>query len=85
MSYMKIWFLNISIIENGTKIRLAEEVTDCGPVIDTEETPGCVLLPDEYNVTAGFPDCCPIYDCEEDAEIVYIASKSHDTKGNRKN
>merc|ERR1739846_185428 len=56
--------------------RLAEEVEDCGPVIDLQATIGCQLVPEGSpqgaNKTAPFPDCCPVYDCEEGTEVVYV-------------
>jgi hypothetical protein len=52
--------------------RLAEEVTDCGPVIDLKATPGCQLVKDKSDPKAVFPECCPAYDCEEGAEVVYV-------------
>jgi hypothetical protein len=58
------------------KVRLAEEVSDCGPLVDIEKTPGCSLLKDEFDPKAEFPDCCPKYDCEEGIEIVYISAKN---------
>jgi len=65
------------------KIKLAEEVTDCGPVIDIEKTPDCQLLAAAYNVSDAFPTCCPVYDCAEGADITYVATKRNDAKGNR--
>ena len=64
-------------------IKLAEEVTDCGPVIDVEKTPDCILLKDQYDVKEDFPTCCPVYDCAEGADIVYVVTKRNDEKGNR--
>ena len=58
-------------------------MTDCGPVIDVEKTPDCQLLTDEYDVEKEFPDCCPIYDCSEGAEIVYVVTKRNDAQGNK--
>ena len=52
--------------------RLAEEVTDCGPVIDLKATPGCQLQPDASDRKAEFPACCPVYDCEEGTEVNYV-------------
>jgi hypothetical protein len=49
--------------------RLAEEVTDCGPVVDLKATPGCQLLKGEADPKAEFPACCPVYDCEEGTEV----------------
>merc|ERR1712064_70336 len=65
------------------KIKLAEEVTDCGPVIDIEKTPDCELLADAYDVKEAFPTCCPVYDCAEGADITYVATKRNDEKGTR--
>ena len=53
------------------KTFLSEEVTDCGPLIDTEKTPECALLEDAYSTEADYPDCCPVYECQEGVEIVY--------------
>jgi hypothetical protein len=61
-------------LSEDKKIRLAEEVSDCGPLVDTEKTPGCTLLKDEFDPKAEFPDCCPKYDCEEGIEIVYVSA-----------
>lgn len=52
---------------------MAEEVTDCGPIIDLEKTSGCSLLKDQYDIKKDYPDCCPVYDCEESADIVYFS------------
>ena len=79
--------LHLSIIlaskAGKDSIKLAEEVTDCGPVIDVEKTPDCVLLEDAYNVTLAFPNCCPVYDCVEGADITYVVTKRNDAKGNK--
>jgi len=64
-------------LESG---RLAEEVTDCGPVIDLKATPGCQLLKDEADPKANFPACCPVYDCEEDAEVKYVKTPAQKKK-----
>merc|ERR1712126_740672 len=56
--------------------RLAEEVTDCGPIVDLKKTPGCQLLKGEANPKANYPDCCPVYDCEEGTEVVYVTPPS---------
>jgi len=53
------------------KIRLAEEVTDCGPLVDLKKTPGCKVLEGEFDAKKDFPDCCPKFDCEEGIEIIY--------------
>eukprot|EP00091_Calanus_sinicus_P025316 TRINITY_DN95_c0_g1_i1.p1 TRINITY_DN95_c0_g1~~TRINITY_DN95_c0_g1_i1.p1 ORF type:complete len:121 (-),score=22.45 TRINITY_DN95_c0_g1_i1:86-448(-) len=64
-------------LESG---RLAEEVTDCGPVIDLKATPGCQLLKDEADPKAAFPACCPVYDCEEDTEVKYVKTPAQKKK-----
>ena len=53
-------------LESG---RLAEEVKDCGPVVDLEATPGCFLVKDGADPKADFPACCPVYECEEGTEV----------------
>ena len=61
------------------KIVLAEEVTDCGPLVDLEKTPGCKLVEEQTDAKAAYPDCCPYYDCEEGTEVVYVeAAKSEE-------
>merc|ERR1711942_361220 len=60
--------------------RLAEEVTDCGPVVDLKATPGCVLLKEEADKKAPYPDCCPVYDCEEGVEVKYVNTPSEEKK-----
>merc|ERR1719167_71687 len=60
--------------------RLAEEVTDCGPIIDLKKSPGCQLLKDASDPKADFPDCCPVYDCEEGSEIVYVETPKAEKK-----
>merc|ERR1719150_370226 len=52
--------------------RLAEEVTDCGPVLDLEATAGCSLIQGEADPKAEFPGCCPAYECEEGTEVKYV-------------
>merc|ERR1711874_95830 len=64
-------------LESG---RLAEEVTDCGPVIDLKATQGCQLLKDEANPKAAYPACCPVYDCEENTEVKYVKTPSQKKK-----
>lgn len=75
--------LKVTSKSGKTSIKLAEEVTDCGPVIDIEKTPDCILLEDQFNKTLAFPNCCPVYDCLEDAEITYVVKNGFDEKGNR--
>ena len=57
--------------------RLAEEVTDCGPVVDLEATPGCSLVKDGADPKADFPACCPVYDCEEGTEVHILLLKNY--------
>merc|ERR1712106_560195 len=64
-------------LESG---RLAEEVTDCGPVIDLKATPGCQLLKDKADPKAAFPACCPVYDYEEDTEVNYVKTPAQKKK-----
>jgi hypothetical protein len=54
---------------------LAEEVIDCGPLVDLEKTTGCELLQAADDITEKeFPECCPQYDCVKGAEIVYVGA-----------
>merc|ERR1711971_1046875 len=48
-------------LESG---RLAEEVTDCGPVVDLKASPGC----------------SPVYDCEEGTEVSYVKTPAQKKK-----
>jgi len=63
------------------KTFLGEEVTDCGPLVDLEKSPDCIQLDDqfdpegEFDSTADTFSCCPVFDCPEDAEIVYKNKK----------
>ena len=60
---------------------LAEEVIDCGPLVDLERTPACKLLPAEEGTTeAEYPDCCPKYDCEEGAEVKYVGTSDEEPR-----
>merc|ERR1712098_509850 len=40
--------------------------------VDLKATPGCQLLKGEADPKANFPDCCPVYDCEEGVEVKYV-------------
>ena len=60
------------LTSNWSSGRLAEEVTDCGPVVDLEASPGCSLVKDGADPKADFPACCPVYDCEEGTEVQNI-------------
>merc|ERR1712029_159246 len=64
-------------LESG---RLAEEVTDCGPVVDVEASPGCQLVKDGADPKADFPACCPVYDCEEGAGVKYVKTPAQKKK-----
>merc|ERR1712095_102961 len=57
------------------KTFLGEEVTDCGPLVDLEQSPDCTQLDEQFDAEAEFPSCCPVYDCLEDAEIIYKNKK----------
>ena len=48
--------------------RLFELVEDCGPL--PKANPKCKLS-EKTNKTASFPDCCPIFECEEGAKLEY--------------
>ncbi|XP_015586656.1 uncharacterized protein LOC107263688 [Cephus cinctus] len=48
--------------------RLFELVEDCGPL--PKANPKCKLS-ESTNKTASFPDCCPIFECEEGAKLEY--------------
>ncbi|OAD54672.1 hypothetical protein WN48_06347 [Eufriesea mexicana] len=48
--------------------RLFELVEDCGPL--PKANPKCKLS-DKTNKNATFPDCCPIFECEEGAKLEY--------------
>ncbi|XP_076642467.1 uncharacterized protein LOC143353204 [Halictus rubicundus] len=48
--------------------RLFELVEDCGPL--PKANPKCKLS-EKTNKTAPFPECCPIFDCEEGAKLEY--------------
>jgi hypothetical protein len=48
--------------------RLWELVEDCGPL--PKPNPKCKLS-DKTNKTADFPQCCPIFDCEQGAKLEY--------------
>ena len=64
-------------LESG---RLAEEVTDCGPVVDLKASPGCSLVKDGADPKAEFPGCCPVYECEEDTEVRYVKTPAQKKK-----
>jgi len=51
---------------------LGEQITDCGRALDLEKTPGCKVIKESFDPKANFPDCCPVYECEEGTEPVYI-------------
>jgi len=63
------------------KTFLGEEVTDCGPLVDLEKSPDCIQLDDQFDPEGEFDStedtfsCCPVFDCPEDAEIVYKNKK----------
>lgn len=49
--------------------RLLELVEDCGPL--PLANPKCKLDEDKTNKTAGFPNCCPIFSCDEGGKLEY--------------
>merc|ERR1712106_97804 len=60
--------------------RLFEEVRDCGPLLDTKASK-CTLVPTDKDLP--FPKCCPVYDCEDVEQVVYL-SPPKKTSGGRK-
>jgi len=45
---------------------------DCGPAVDLEASPGCTLVQSAEELKdKAFPECCPVYDCEEGTDVVY--------------
>ncbi|KAJ8687448.1 hypothetical protein QAD02_023242 [Eretmocerus hayati] len=48
--------------------RLFELVEDCGPL--PKPNPKCKLS-EATNKTAPFPECCPVFECEEGAKLEY--------------
>jgi len=57
---------------------LGEKVTDCGPAVDLQKSAGCKLVPkaelEEGAALPAYPDCCPVYDCENPDDVVYVSS-----------
>ncbi|XP_012263710.2 uncharacterized protein LOC105690495 [Athalia rosae] len=51
--------------EDGSLLELVE---DCGPL--PKANPKCKLS-EKTNKTASFPDCCPIFECEDGAKLEY--------------
>lgn len=49
--------------------RLLELVEDCGPL--PKPNPKCKLSEEKTNKTAPFPDCCPVFDCEDGVKLEY--------------
>jgi len=68
------------------KTFLGEEVTDCGPLVDLEQSPGCKNNTELFDLTGEFDatedklSCCPVFECEEGAEIVYKNKKGAEKK-----
>ncbi len=47
--------------------------------MDTEQTPGCRLVSSKEELEGrDFPDCCPVYDCEEGTDVVYVTPPPRD-------
>lgn len=65
------------------KTFLGEEVNDCGPLVDTEKSPDCKQVEDQFDTEADFPACCPVYDCPEGTEVFYV-QKAGSEKAPRK-
>jgi len=79
---------NFSALRNTktNKTFLGEEVTDCGPLVDLEQSPGCKNNTELFDLTGEFDatedklSCCPVFECEEGAEIVYKNKKGAEKK-----
>jgi hypothetical protein len=56
------------VLSDDNSGRLFELVEDCGPL--PKANPKCKLS-DKTNKTASFPDCCPLFECEEGAKLEY--------------
>ncbi|XP_011162102.1 uncharacterized protein LOC105197444 [Solenopsis invicta] len=56
------------VLADDNSGRLFELVEDCGPL--PKANPKCKLS-DKTNKTASFPDCCPLFECEEGAKLEY--------------
>jgi len=57
--------------------QIAEQVTDCGPRVDLDKSPGCKEIKEEVKegekpIAKSYPDCCPKFDCENPEEVVYL-------------
>ena len=63
--------MNCQRFPHSNDIFVFGQVTDCGLIVDIDQTPACKLVEDKFDVKADFPDCCPVFDCEEGAQIVY--------------
>ncbi|XP_066961335.1 uncharacterized protein [Macrobrachium rosenbergii] len=55
-----------SCVKEGEK--LLEKVEDCG--IRPKESPGCKII-NEADLEKAFPDCCPVYECQEGSALQY--------------
>ncbi|XP_068238871.1 uncharacterized protein [Palaemon carinicauda] len=47
---------------------LTEKVEDCGP--RPKDSPGCKIT-NEADLQKPFPACCPVYECQEGATLLY--------------
>jgi hypothetical protein len=71
----KTWDLNpfcgrsTCVLSEDKPPRLLELVEDCGPL--PLANPKCKLDEEKTNKTAPFPNCCPIFKCEEGAVLEY--------------
>ncbi|XP_014371712.2 uncharacterized protein LOC106721303 [Papilio machaon] len=60
---------SMCVISQDTPPRLLELVEDCGPL--PLANPKCKLDTDKTNKTAPFPDCCPVFTCEDGVKLEY--------------
>ncbi|XP_059609739.1 uncharacterized protein LOC132257055 [Phlebotomus argentipes] len=57
------------VVSDDKEPKLLELVEDCGPLPLANEK--CKLDTDKTNKTAPFPQCCPIFTCEEGVKLEY--------------
>uniref|UniRef100_A0A1L8DNQ4 Putative conserved secreted protein n=2 Tax=Nyssomyia neivai TaxID=330878 RepID=A0A1L8DNQ4_9DIPT len=57
------------VVSDDKEPKLLELVEDCGPLPLANDK--CKLDTDKTNKTAPFPNCCPIFTCEEGVKLEY--------------